>query len=41
VEAGRVSISVGGKQPDEKSLASGAVVQTSVEVNGERFYIND
>ena len=41
VEAGKVLISVGGKQPDEKSIASGAVVQTSVEVNGERFYIND
>jgi beta-glucosidase len=41
VEAGNVLISVGGKQPDERSLASGNVIQKSVEIRGNRFYVND
>jgi beta-glucosidase len=41
VEAGRVLISVGGKQPDDQSLVSGNVIQKSVEITGNRFYVND
>jgi beta-glucosidase len=41
VEAGKVLISVGGKQPDEKSIASAKVVQKSVEVTGDKFYVNE
>jgi len=41
VEAGKVLISVGGKQPDEKSIAAAKVVQKSVEVTGNKFYVNE
>lgn len=41
VEAGNVLISVGGKQPDERSLASGNVIQQRVAIRGNRFYVND
>lgn len=41
VEAGKVLISIGGKQPDEKSIAEGKVVQKSVEVTGDKFYVNE
>ena len=41
VEAGRVMISVGGKQPDDKSLVSGNVIRKSVAITGNRFYVND
>jgi beta-glucosidase len=41
VEAGKVLISVGGKQPDEKSIAAAKVVQKSVEVTGDKFYVNE
>jgi beta-glucosidase len=41
VEAGKVLISVGGKQPDEKSVAEGKVIQKSVEISGDKFYVNE
>ena len=41
VEAGKVLISVGGKQPDEKSIAAAKVIQKRVEVTSNKFYVNE
>lgn len=39
VEAGRVQISVGGKQPDLKAIASKQVVLGSITVKGDSYYV--
>lgn len=41
VEAGKVELSIGGKQPDSKSIQSGNVVKTSVNIEGDKFYVNE
>jgi beta-glucosidase len=41
VEAGKVLISVGGKQPDAKAIASKQVVQKEVQINGSPFYVQE
>jgi len=41
VEAGVVQISVGGKQPDAKSIASKQVVQQNIQVTGNTYYIQE
>lgn len=41
VEPGVVQISVGGKQPDVKSIASRQVVQQNVMVTGDAFTVNE
>lgn len=41
VSAGRVLVSVGGKQPDAKSLATQAVVQGIVKVTGEPYLVEN
>lgn len=41
VEAGTVQISVGGKQPDAKSIASKEVIQKDIQVTGNTFYIQE
>jgi len=41
VEAGPVQISVGGKQPDAKSIASRQVVQQNILVTGNTYYIQE
>ncbi|GHV52033.1 glucan 1,4-alpha-glucosidase [Bacteroidia bacterium] len=39
VEAGKLLVSIGGKQPDARSLASRQVVQKEVRVTGEAVYM--
>jgi beta-glucosidase len=41
VESGTLLVSVGGKQPDKKALASKQVVQESVNLTGETYYIDE
>ncbi|MCE5332881.1 MAG: glycoside hydrolase family 3 C-terminal domain-containing protein [Bacteroidales bacterium] len=41
VEPGKVVLSIGGKQPDNKSIADKKVVQQSVELKGDKFFINE
>ena len=41
VEAGKLQVSVGGKQPDAASLATGKVVQALVEIEGDNYFINE
>lgn len=41
VEAGKVQISVGGKQPDAVSVNNGSVLQKTVNVEGAVFYVED
>lgn len=41
VEAGKVLLSIGGKQPDANSIKSGKVVQATVETIGDKFYVNE
>ena len=41
VEAGTVQISVGGKQPDAKSIVSKEVTQKDIQVTGNTFYIQE
>ncbi len=41
VEAGRVQISVGGKQPDAKALAAGQVIQANAVVTGNTYYVKE
>jgi hypothetical protein len=41
VEAGTVQISVGGKQPDTKSLISRQVVQKDVQITGNTYYVKE
>lgn len=41
VEAGKVQISVGGKQPDAISIATKKVVQQDVKIVGDRFVVNN
>ena len=41
VEAGKVQVSVGGKQPDSGSIAAGKVVQALVETVGDNFFVNE
>ena len=41
VEPGRYIISAGGKQPDKKSLTTGAVKETSVLMTGKAFVIDE
>jgi len=41
VEAGTVQISVGGKQPDAKSIASREVIQKDIQITGKTFYIQE
>lgn len=41
VEAGKVVVSVGGRQPDAKALAAGEVVEANVQVTGDPFYIKE
>lgn len=39
--AGRVQLSIGGKQPDAKAIADRQVVQREVKVMGDTYYIKD
>ena len=41
VESGTVQLSIGGKQPDAKSIESKQVVQQTVTVTGSAFYVNE
>lgn len=41
VETGKVLVSIGGKQPDEISIASKKVVEAEVDLNGDVFYIQE
>ena len=41
VEQGKVLLSVGGKQPDSKSIENKKVVQKLIEVEGPKFFINN
>ncbi|MFA6582321.1 MAG: hypothetical protein WCS79_10990, partial [Paludibacter sp.] len=41
VEPGKVLISIGGKQPDEKSITDKQVQQCEVLVKGDTFIINN
>jgi len=41
VEPGEVLLSIGGKQPDGKSLSDKKVVQKSVKISGDKFFINE
>ena len=40
VEPGKVVLSVGGQQPDLQSIAVKKVAQQSVEVKGEKYFVN-
>jgi len=40
-ETGKVQISVGGKQPDAKSISEKNVIQFNVLVNGDKFFVNN
>jgi beta-glucosidase len=39
VEPGKVEISIGGKQPDQKSVAAKSVVKCNVNIVGEKMYL--
>ena len=39
VEPGKVEISIGGKQPDQKSVAAKSVVKCNVNIVGEKVYL--
>ncbi|HPT44241.1 MAG TPA: fibronectin type III-like domain-contianing protein, partial [Paludibacteraceae bacterium] len=41
VQAGDVLLSIGGKQPDEKSIANRKVIQKIVKLRGDNLFIND
>ena len=41
VESGKVMLSIGGKQPDSNSLSDKKVVQKTVKISGDKFFIND
>ena len=41
VEPGTIQLSIGGKQPDAKSIESNQVVQKTVIVTGSTFYVNE
>jgi len=41
VRAGRVIVSVGGKQPDKKSIEAKKVVQKTIQVTGNTFFVED
>ncbi len=41
VEAGKVQLSIGGKQPDIASVAAGKVVQAIVEIQGDNYFVNE
>ncbi|MHB9055112.1 MAG: glycoside hydrolase family 3 C-terminal domain-containing protein [Paludibacteraceae bacterium] len=41
VSSGKVELSIGGKQPDSNAITSKNVVQTFVNVTGDKFYINE
>jgi len=41
VRAGRVIVSVGGKQPDIKSIEAKKVVQKTIQVTGNTFFVED
>lgn len=41
VEAGRVNIAVGGKQPDRKAIASRQVVVKDVKLTGDTYYVKE
>ena len=41
IEAGKVQLSIGGKQPDTASLATGKVVQSLVEIVGDNYFVNE
>lgn len=41
VEAGKVQVSIGGKQPDARSIAAGKVVQTLIETTGDNYFVNE
>jgi beta-glucosidase len=41
VEQGTVQLSIGGKQPDAKSIESKQVIQQTVAVTGSTFYVNE
>ncbi|GHU76978.1 hypothetical protein FACS189414_3650 [Bacteroidia bacterium] len=40
VVPGKILVSVGGKQPDSKSLASKQVVQKEIQVSGDVYFID-
>ena len=39
VEPGKVEISIGGKQPDQKSVVAKSVVKCNVNIVGEKVYL--
>lgn len=41
VEAGKVQVSIGGKQPDTGLIAAGKVVQSLVEITGDNYFVNE
>jgi len=41
VETGKVQVSIGGKQPDAGSLATGNVVEVFIETEGDNYFINE
>ena len=41
VQAGDVLLSIGGKQPDEKSIANRKVISKIVKIRGDNLFIND
>ena len=41
VEPGDVLLSIGGKQPDEKSIADKKVISKIVKIRGDNLFIND
>jgi len=41
VEPGKVLLSIGGKQPDNQSIADKKVIQQIIEIKGDKFYINE
>ncbi|MDR1517863.1 MAG: glycoside hydrolase family 3 C-terminal domain-containing protein [Dysgonamonadaceae bacterium] len=41
VEAGRVQLSIGGKQPDAQSIAAKRVAVATVDVKGERYFVGE
>ena len=40
-EPGEVLLSIGGKQPDEKSILDKKVIQKIVKLRGDNLFIND
>lgn len=41
VQAGTVQLSIGGKQPDKKAIASGQVVVQDVALTGDTYYVKE